>query len=382
MPKDSSVPKQVPFQNGRKLEDENGLHSKEHFDRLLCAERKRSARSKRPFLLMLLDVKNIAEADRPSNFFRDIAALLIGATREIDIKGWVKCNSVVGVIFIEMNVRDIGSAIESIERKIANKFQQVLPPEILRKIEITFRVFPEDRDTHKSRTLFDAIFYPDIPEEGSAKKGRFVKRMIDIAGSILGCIFFSPFFILIPLLIKATSRGPVFFKQERIGRFGKKFTFLKFRSMVADNDPKIHQEYIGRLIKGKDQPDKKGEGGSGSVYKIKEDPRVTPIGRILRKLSLDELPQLINVLKGEMSLVGPRPPIPYEYEEYDIWHRRRLLDMNPGVTGLWQVKGRSSTNFDGMVRLDIQYINEWSLWLDFKILLLTPRAVLTCKGAY
>ncbi len=122
--------------------------------------------------------------------------------------------------------------------------------------------------------------------------------------------------------------------------------------------------------------------GPKVVYKITNDPRITPLGRFLRKTSLDELPQFINVLKGEMSLVGPRPPIPYELENYDAWHRHRLLGKKPGITGLWQVKGRSKTTFDSMVRLDLQYIREWSLWLDVKLLLQTPLAVLRGKGAY
>jgi lipopolysaccharide/colanic/teichoic acid biosynthesis glycosyltransferase len=126
----------------------------------------------------------------------------------------------------------------------------------------------------------------------------------------------------------------------------------------------------------------KDNGNTPGVYKLSNDPRITSIGNFLRKTSLDELPQLINVLKGEMSLVGPRPPIPYECELYDIWHRRRLLSVKPGITGLWQVTGRSSTTFDEMVRLDLKYVNEWSLWLDIKLLLKTPCVILTGKGGY
>jgi lipopolysaccharide/colanic/teichoic acid biosynthesis glycosyltransferase len=155
--------------------------------------------------------------------------------------------------------------------------------------------------------------------------------------------------------------------------------------MYINNDPGIHKKYIKTFIHEQKSYDNLYGNESSTqkgIYKIKDDPRITPIGRLLRKTSLDELPQFINVLKGEMSLVGPRPPIHYELEDYDLWHRRRILEVKPGITGLWQVKGRSSTTFDEMVRLDLQYSREWSIWLDLKILLLTPFVVLTGRGAY
>ena len=157
----------------------------------------------------------------------------------------------------------------------------------------------------------------------------------------------------------------------------------KFRTMYTNNDPKIHIEYNKKLIAGEiDAAQNTCGGGNGATYKIQDDPRVTSIGRVLRKTSLDELPQFLNVLMGDMSLVGPRPPIAYEVECYDIWHKRRVLEAKPGITGLWQVSGRSSTTFDDMVRLDLKYVREWSLWLDIKLLLKTPRVVLTGKGGY
>jgi lipopolysaccharide/colanic/teichoic acid biosynthesis glycosyltransferase len=151
--------------------------------------------------------------------------------------------------------------------------------------------------------------------------------------------------------------------------------------MECVNDPRIHREYVRKFIAGKADPAGVGD-NQNVVYKIQDDPRVTRVGKFLRKTSLDELPQFINVLKGEMSLVGPRPPIPYELEAYQIWHRRRVLEAKPGITGLWQVNGRSRLKFDDMVRLDLQYAKTWSLWLDIKILLQTPRAVLFGAGAY
>jgi exopolysaccharide biosynthesis polyprenyl glycosylphosphotransferase len=201
----------------------------------------------------------------------------------------------------------------------------------------------------------------------------FGKRAVDIAVALAGLVAVSPLLLLIALLIKLTSPGPVFFRQKRVGRFGREFVFLKFRSMVVNNDPSIHQKYMRDLIAGK-------AATADGLFKL-NDPRVTRIGRFLRKSSLDELPQLINVLKGEMSLVGPRPPIPYETEDYKLWHQRRIQQVKPGITGLWQVEGRSRTTFDDMVRLDLHYIEHQSFWLDFKILLKTPLAVLAGSGA-
>jgi lipopolysaccharide/colanic/teichoic acid biosynthesis glycosyltransferase len=205
---------------------------------------------------------------------------------------------------------------------------------------------------------------------------------MDIVGSVAGILIFSPFFILIPIAIKITSRGPVLFQQKRVGQYEKTFMFLKFRSMYASNNEEVHKEFVHNLICKKIPCDAGDDGSGNKVYKITNDTRVTLIGKILRKTSLDELPQFINVLRGEMSLAGPRPPIPYELEKYDSWHRRRVLEIKPGITGLWQVMGRSSTTFDEMVRLDLQYATNWSLWLDIKIILKTPWTLVSGKGAY
>ncbi len=204
---------------------------------------------------------------------------------------------------------------------------------------------------------------------------------MDVIGSLVALLIFSPLFLGAALLVKLTSPGPVMFRQVRIGQYGKPFTFLKFRSMYVNNNDLIHREYIKDLIanniKGEQPP-----GSADAVFKIRDDPRVTPVGNFLRKSSLDELPQFINVLKGEMSLVGPRPPIPYEVDDYAPWHRYRIFVRKPGITGLWQVTGRSRTTFDEMVRLDLQYSRTWSLGLDIKLLLATPGAVIRGRGAY
>ncbi len=188
----------------------------------------------------------------------------------------------------------------------------------------------------------------------------------------------SPLLLLVGVLVKLTSRGKVLFRQVRIGENSKPFTMLKFRTMQSNADHKIHQDFVSSFIKGRAQVHGPGQNG---FFKITNDPRVTSIGRFLRSTSLDELPQLWNVLRGDMSLVGPRPPLPYELEQYEPWHRRRVLDAKPGVTGLWQVTGRSRTTFDEMVRLDLRYARTRSLWTDIKILLATPGAALSKKGA-
>jgi lipopolysaccharide/colanic/teichoic acid biosynthesis glycosyltransferase len=203
---------------------------------------------------------------------------------------------------------------------------------------------------------------------------------MDIAGSLLALLFCLPLFLGIAIAIKLTSKGPVLFCQQRLGQYGKKFNFLKFRSMYVNNDATIHREFVRSFITNANGCSQKSEGRA--AYKLTADPRVTPIGGFLRKTSLDELPQFLNVLKGEMSLVGPRPPVPYEVECYKVWHRARLLAAKPGITGLWQVGGRSRVKFDDMVRMDLRYATSWSLWLDIKILLQTPRAIFSGNGAH
>jgi len=175
------------------------------------------------------------------------------------------------------------------------------------------------------------------------------------------------------LAIKFPSRGPVTFRQERVGQNGRIFHCHKFRSMYMENDPKYHRQFAREWIY--DSEGSKQEDRGTIVHKLTADPRITPVGRVLRQFSIDELPQIFNVLKGEMSMVGPRPPLPYEVSLYRNWHLRRL-DVMPGITGLWQVSGRNLLSFEEMVRLDLQYIENWSVWLELKILLKTVWVVL------
>ncbi|HVF30078.1 MAG TPA: sugar transferase [Pyrinomonadaceae bacterium] len=208
---------------------------------------------------------------------------------------------------------------------------------------------------------------------------RFVKRVSDIVISIFAIVILSPVLAAIALMVKIGSRGSVMFRQERVGMDGRIFLCYKFRTMFAGADESVHREAYRKNIEGDDDANAGGD-GKPVFGKVKDDARITASGRWLRRSSLDELPQLFNVLKGDMSIVGPRPPIPYEVANYELWHRKRL-DMKPGITGLWQVSGRNRLTFDEMVRTDLYYIENWSLWLDIKIILLTLPAVWRGDGA-
>jgi len=357
------------------------LLTEDVFRKLFCWERKRAERSGRVFLLMLAHVEGVL-ANKKDRALSAIASALSCATRETDITGWYREGATLGVIFTELGNGNWEAMQEFARRKVTIALRAKLGPNQVDRIHISFHLFPESGNTSRGNGLANANLYPDLLERDEAKKfSRIVKRAIDIVGSIAALLFCLPLLVVIALAIKLTSKGPILFRQERVGRYGSRFTFLKFRTMAYENDPSIHREYVKRFISG--QADPRGDGRSqNGVFKIQNDPRVTRVGKFLRKTSLDELPQLINVLKGEMSLVGPRPPIPYELEAYQIWHRCRVLEAQPGITGLWQVNGRSRIKFDDMVRLDLQYARTWSLWLDIKILWQTPRAVLFGTGAY
>ena len=357
------------------------LVPEDSFTKVLSIERKRSERSRQRFVLMLMHISELLEAEEGEVILGAIIRVLSMSIRETDLPGWYKENGVIGVICTEIGSGSIDSIISALSCRLSTAMRNNLHLEQMNMIHVSFHVFPDDLDLKNGGRPADIRLYPDLrPEDNATKASQVIKRTIDIMGSLFALVLLSPFLIVIAAVIMLTSKGPILFKQQRLGQYGVHFTFLKFRSMYFQSDPKIHRDYVRRLISAKEdhqQPD-----DSNGVYKIKDDPRVTRIGRFLRKTSLDELPQFFNVLKGEMSLVGPRPPIPYEVEAYDIWHRRRFLEVKPGITGLWQVEGRSRVKFDEMVRLDIKYAKTWSPWLDIKILLRTPRAVFRGVGAY
>jgi exopolysaccharide biosynthesis polyprenyl glycosylphosphotransferase len=359
-----------------------GLISEIQFRRMLCRERKRSERSRKHLLLMLIDNKGMRQRKGDAALLHRIAGVLTENIRETDVAGWFEAETVLGVIFTELGATDVGAAVKIIESKVMAGLHKAFKPTQLGSFQLAFYAFPDGWEGNGRGRAVDEALYPDLFEVEKKKKlSLFIKRAMDLTGSVAALILLSPVFLVLAALIKLTSKGPIFFRQERVGQYGVPFVFLKFRSMYVSTDAAIHKEYVRNFIAGK-AGNGAGKESEKVVYKITDDPRVTWIGKIMRRTSMDELPQFWNVLTGDMSLVGPRPPIPYEIEAYDIWHRRRLLEAKPGITGLWQVHGRSKTTFDEMVRLDLQYSRTWSPLLDVKILLQTPRAVFSGDGAY
>jgi lipopolysaccharide/colanic/teichoic acid biosynthesis glycosyltransferase len=355
----------------------SSILSEEYFHRMICLERKRAERSGKPFLLMLLDTGKFLPGEKNGKVLESILSALALSTRDTDITGWYEHNAVVGIMFTEIAVDLKKSILATMLLRVSSALRDCLTLEQFSQISISFHLFPDDWDEHPQDPNESAL-YPDLRQKESRRRvSRLFKRAMDVAGALALLLLFSPLLLVIAVAVKLSSKGPVLFRQQRVGQYGARFTFLKFRSMFVNNNADIHKEYVRKLIAGKaDQ-----RGGEG-VFKITDDPRITPIGKILRRTSMDELPQFLNVLRGDMSLVGPRPPLPYEVEAYDVWHRRRLLEARPGITGLWQVNGRCRNRFDEMVRLDLQYARKQSLWLDVKILLRTPAAVLSGDGAY
>lgn len=348
-----------------------------YFQYMLSIERGRTERSQKPFLLFLLDVSQLVGKESRRDVLRNINLALDSSLRGVDIRGWYERDKVIGVIFTELTFTDL-RRMDILISRVYERFCQCLSPEWIKMITISYHVFPENNEQLPIKDLFDTSLYPDINQTMHARQiSTMIKTIFDALLSAVALVCLSPLFFAIAVAIKATSKGPVFFRQERVGLNGKPFKLLKFRSMKTNCDCASHKDYVTKFIR-----EQKNAAVEPGVFKMTNDNRITPVGQFLRKTSLDELPQLINVLFGDMSLVGPRPPIPYECEIYDIWHRRRLLTCKPGITGLWQVTGRSSTTFDEMVRLDLKYITKWNLWLDLKIIFMTPKAVFKGKGAY
>lgn len=348
------------------------------FRSVLSRERKRADRFDDVFALVTITLGNGSASPATDPRFELVISALAASTRGADVVGWVEEGAVLGVIFA-----DLGSPAKEVARQTQARVQQNLTdrldPSQLASLGVQWYVHlgPGAEGAHG---LADTD--PLLADIRSSQRRRSVldalKRAFDIAGSLALLLILSPVFLALAALVKLTSEGPVLFRQGRVGLMATPFTMLKFRSMYTKSDSAIHQKFVTDFIKSGSQ---QGQSSGEQIFKIVNDPRVTPLGAILRKTSLDELPQLWNVLRGDMSLVGPRPPLRYELEQYRPWHWRRVLEAKPGVTGLWQVAGRSRTTFDEMVRLDLRYVRTRSLWADIKILLATPRAVVTGKGA-
>jgi lipopolysaccharide/colanic/teichoic acid biosynthesis glycosyltransferase len=363
----------VRVQKRASITADRELYEEPDFLRLLYLERRRSERFGRPLCLVLLEQTGIWDAAACGSALGQISDQLHGSIRETDIIGWYSQNCRLAIMFCDLSSAD-PAVVNALVTKISHAVGLALPPEITKQIKVSVHLFPNNGADSGAG---DLTFYPELPSRRSRRTAQALKRLIDIGGSALLLCLLGPLFALIAAAIKANSTGPILFRQVRVGQRGERFTFLKFRSMYTGSDAAIHREYVTTFIS-QGAP----ANGTNGVYKITNDPRVTAVGRFLRRTSLDELPQLWHVLCGDMSLVGPRPPIPYEWDCYSLWHHRRVLEAKPGLTGLWQVRGRSRLNFDDMVRLDLKYARQWSIWLDIKILLQTPRAVLMGEGAY
>ena len=335
--------------------------------RQLHIEKRRADRSKVPLSLVLF--RPTQDRDQRGNA-RELVDLLCSTKRETDLLGDLGD----GVIALLLSHTD-KAGLQGFTRKLKNRA-------IGLSYTVTSGTYPDQvfekliaANQHLPDTL--PFFLEHAADHGAV--ALFLKRSLDIAGAIASLILVSPIMLVTALAIKATSPGPVIYKQIRLGRKGIPFVFYKFRSMTASADDRVHREYVANLINGRHEAINQGD-AQRPHYKLRSDPRVTPVGKIIRKTSIDELPQLFNVVKGDMSLVGPRPPILYEAEKYQSWHLRRMLEGRPGITGLWQVEGRNRVSFDEMVRLDLRYMRTWSLWLDLKILARTVVAVLRCDG--
>jgi exopolysaccharide biosynthesis polyprenyl glycosylphosphotransferase len=364
-------------------EPERQILDEDSFQKMIAFERKRSERSGRVYALVLVGTSDSAPTHLSQNLPEKVAAALTSLTRETDLTGWQKTASIVGVIFADIDAPEKNEVISAILERVTDALRENLTLEEFDQISISTNSYPEDWQLESSERPNNAALYPDLASRDRSRRAAIVvKRMMDIVGSLVAFVLFAPVFLAIAIAIKLTSRGPIFFRQERIGQYGKPFVLLKFRSMHINNDASVHKQWFENFYSGKAQRHPtNGSNGNGS-FKLPNDPRVTRMGRLLRRTSMDELPQFFNVLKGEMSLVGPRPPIPYEVDAYQAWHRGRILQAKPGITGLWQVSGRSRVAFDDMVRLDLTYARNWSIWLDIRILVKTPAAVFFGEGAY
>lgn len=307
-----------------------------------------AAQSRDVAVVGYLDLASKAGAEPPSLAGQELPHL--GCVREI---AEVLCSVAVDEVLVTLPIKSCYDTIQETVKTCEEAGVQVSIDADLFQSEIT-----------QASTSRDSIVYSCVPYSRWQLR---LKRAIDIFGALVGITIFALPMLVIAALIKLTSRGPVFFRQTRVGRNHRQFEILKFRTMIVDAERKMEE------LKHLNEVD-------GPVFKIKKDPRITWIGALLRKLSLDELPQFFNVLFGEMSLVGPRPPIPAEVTEYEWWQRRRL-SMKPGITCFWQVSGRNNIGFEEWMQLDLQYIDHWSIGLDFVLLLKTIPAVVQGRGA-
>lgn len=413
------------------LPPQEGWYLLKDFQILLNREKNRSSRNGLPLTYVVIQISNLDQHEVNFTdedyfaFYKNLISIITKNARNSDLKTLLSMDKV-GLLLVDTSLEGAKAFVNKILEKISDFYRsqtRMSGDQFIKNIKISLnslhiagterisenrsiqlgagvtpKNIPNDKSDLQQRLSFPAEGLQVLPAGNgslslsSAESGSedilsglkfdypFFKRLFDFFGSVSAIILFMPLMLLIASFVKLTSRGPIFFKQERIGYLGRLFIFRKFRTMTVNSDESIHKEYVTKLIQGKNQEINHGTDDQ-PLYKIIDDPRITPLGQILRKTSLDELPQFFNVLKGEMSLVGPRPPIPYEIAHYQNWHLRRVLDVKPGITGLWQVSGRSITTFNEMVRLDLQYAQHQSFSLDLRIIFKTFAALFNTKGA-
>ncbi len=348
-----------------------GIRPSAEFRVLLEHERARSDRNGSEFSVIVLYAGQLYNDKKSVMNFIRVLRQRIRTTEEI---GWLQEDYSIGVLLpdtpfqgAEKLAHDLSTMVE--RQQTAPSYKIYTYPshwfggkqeDDSRRGETPSASFPDSTGPHNSRAHMDgleSLLKPELPAW---------KRFFDITGALAGLVLLSPVFLCIAVLIKTVSPGPVFFRQKRVGFLGTPFVCWKFRTMSVDADPSLHQDHVLELIRN-DEPLKKLDN---------DDYRIIPFGKILRKSCLDELPQLINVLRGEMSLVGPRPDVPYSVENYQQWQTMRAY-THPGLTGLWQIQGKNRTTFTEMIRMDINYVSHRSLWMDTKILLLTIPSIVT-----
>jgi lipopolysaccharide/colanic/teichoic acid biosynthesis glycosyltransferase len=301
-----------------------------------------------------------------------ILSAMAAVKRDADAVGWLEQGAVLGLLLPEVSRNGALTVMDRLRHQISGRLGDSALAAVSMRLYAHGVEPGPDGAAFPSVDLLLEAFVPqrDQPGRDAAKRG------LDILGSLALMVIFAPAMLVILAAVKWTSPGPAMLRQVRIGRRGEPFAMRKIRTMYVNAGHEVHQDYMTWFIKSSGQQPRTRD----EVFKLTNDPRITRPGRLLRKASLDELPQFWNVLRGDMSLVGPRPPLPFEVEQYQPWHRRRVLEVKPGVTGLWQVSGRSRTTFDDMVRLDLRYARTHSLWTDIRILAATPRAMF--KGAH
>ena len=358
-----ALPSPQPLQRARstaRVVDEEVVSGPE-FRRELEREKRRAERSQRALSLTVLRVPSEDDAG-------GLVAGLLAVKRETDLVGWLDA-ATLAVLCVDTNAQGREGFLRKVTKLTAGRgvaMDAATFPEAL--FERLARGCAADVDAQAERLI-----------AGEAESAGYAgKRIFDCLFAALALFVLAPLLLLVALAIALDSPGPAIHRQKRLGRGGVPFTFYKFRSMWSDVDHRIHRDFVLGLIRDGDaQPAPPGS----DPYKLSGDARITRVGRFIRKTSIDELPQLFNVLRGDMSLVGPRPPLPYEAANYEPWHLRRILGIQPGITGLWQVEGRSRVGFNEMVRMDLRYLRKCSFGLDLRILVRTVRVVLTCYGA-